>query len=157
MRIVISLAIGLVFGLTAAQAGAAAKPPAKPAPQKGPPACAAIRFRAVPSGAGDGEQPAGLYKSRFGRLELTATVKGGAATDYHLSFDGKPLGASPQALPSTASACAAKKKMPAPGQPVSACTGDSFTVVIDHEAKERLALLYGLQGKQWQFCSAGGF
>ena len=157
MRIAISAAIGLLIGMTAVDAGAATRAPAKPAAEKGPPACAAIRFRAVTPGSGEGEQPAGMYKSRFGRLELTATVKGGAATDYHLSANGKALAAAPASLPASAAGCAAKKHLPAPGQAAAACTGDRFTVVIDHEAKERLALLYGEQGGKWQFCSAGSF
>jgi len=39
-----------------------------------PPSCAAITFRPVPSGLADGAQNAGLYKSRFGRIEVVATV-----------------------------------------------------------------------------------
>ena len=120
MRLALPAAIGLGFAVFAIPALAAAKPPA----EKGPPACAAIRFRAVTPGSGEAEQPAGMYKSRFGRLELTATVKGGAATDYHLSANGKPLGAAPQSLPPTAAACAAKKNMPAPEAAAGACTGE---------------------------------
>jgi hypothetical protein len=153
MRIAVSLAIGLVLGLAAGNAAAAAKAPAG----KGPPACSAIRFRAVAAGAGAGEQQAGMYKSRFGRLELMATVKGGAAIDYRVDANGKPLAAAPSPLPPSAADCAARKKMPPPGQAASACTGEGFTVVIDHAGKERLALLYGRQGTGWQFCSAGSY
>jgi hypothetical protein len=157
MRIALPAALCLLLGVVAGTAVAASKPPAKPTAEKAPPTCAAIRFRAVPTGAGDGEQQAGMYRSRFGRLELMATVKGGAATDYRVSANGKPLEAAPQALPASAAACAAKKKMPAPEQAAASCTGDGFTVVIDHTGNERLALLYGRQGKGWQFCKAGAF
>jgi hypothetical protein len=157
MRIALPTALCLLLGLLPGAAAAASKPPAKPTAEKGPPVCAAIHFRAVPAGTADGEQQAGMYRSRFSRLELMATVKGGAATDYHVTANGKPLEAAPQALPASAAACAAKKKLPAPAEAAASCTGDGFTVVIDHAGKERLALLYGRQGKGWQFCSAGSF
>ena len=51
----IAIGIVLALGVAAASATAATKPP--PA-QKAPPACAAIAFRAVPSGMADGEQQA---------------------------------------------------------------------------------------------------
>jgi hypothetical protein len=152
MRIAIAAAMGLMLVFPAAGAVAAAKPAGK-----GPPACAAIKFRAVPAGMSDGKQPAGMYKSRFGRLELSATVKGGTAADYRVEANGKPLGAPPASLPATAAQCAAQKKLPAPEKPAASCSGERFTVLIDHEGDERLALLYGLQGNSWQFCSAGTF
>ena len=58
-------------------AGASLALPLQAQSAKEPPSCAAIKFRAVPSGMTDGEQDAGLYKSRFGRIELKATVKTG--------------------------------------------------------------------------------
>ncbi len=146
--------IGLVFGVVAATAGAATKPP--PA-QKAPPACAAIAFRPVPSGMADGEQQAGTYKSRHARLELHAQVKQGEAVDYFVIAGGKRLAAAPATLPEAAASCAAAKKMPAPISPASSCAGQRFTVVIAHAGKDRLALLYGLDGANWRFCSAGTF
>jgi hypothetical protein len=155
MKRAISLGIGVMLGVAALASQAATKPPLKPT-GKEPPACAAIAFRPLPSGISDGDQQAGTYKSRHARLELMATVKQGEATDYFVLANGKRLAAAP-ALPSSAASCAATKKMPEPGKPAVSCTGQRFTVVIDHSDKERLALLYGMQGSSWQFCSAGSF
>ena len=154
MSSTIAVGIGLALGVTAATAAAATKPP--PA-QKAPPACAAISFRPLPSGMADGEQPAGMYKSRRGRLELHAQVKQGEPVDYFVIAGGKRLAAAPASLPEAVAGCAAAKKMPAPGAPAASCTGQRFTVVIAHAGKERLALLYGLDGANWRFCTAGTF
>jgi hypothetical protein len=105
----------------------------------------------------DGEQQAGLYRSRFARIELRAEVKQGEPTDYFVTSGGKRIAAAPASLPDAAVSCAAAKKMPAPGAPASTCTGQSFTVVLVHNGNERLALLYALDGSAWRFCSAGTF
>src|SRR5262249_57282546 len=63
MKSVLVVGIGLALGFDGLSAIAATKPPAG----KAPPACAAITFRAVPSGMTDGEQQAGMYKSRHAR------------------------------------------------------------------------------------------
>jgi hypothetical protein len=150
----IAIGIGLALGVAAATAAAATKPPA---PQKAPPTCQAIKFRPLPSGMTDGEQQAGMYKSRYARLELRAQIKQGEPVDYFVTAGGKRLAAAPTSLPEAASSCAAAKKMPAPGAPASSCTGQRFTLVIAHSGKERLALLYGLDGANWRFCNAGTF
>ena len=150
----IAIGIVLALGVAAASATAATKPP--PA-QKAPPACAAIAFRAVPSGMADGEQQAGMYKSRHARLELHAQVKQGEPVDYFVIAGGKRLAAAPASLPDAAASCAAVKKLPAPGTPASSCTGQRFKVLVAHAGKDRLALLYGLDGANWRFCSAGTF
>ncbi|MBV8089606.1 MAG: hypothetical protein JO139_08515 [Alphaproteobacteria bacterium] len=105
----------------------------------------------------DGEQQAGMYRSRFARLELRAEVKQGEPVDYFVTSGGKRLAAAPASLPETAVGCAATKKMPAPGAPASPCTGQGFTVVIAHSGDQRLALLYARDGSAWRFCSAGTF
>jgi hypothetical protein len=150
----IAICVVLAIGVAAATAAAATKPP--PA-QKAPPACAAITFRPVPSGMVDGEQPAGMYKSRHARLELHAQVKQGEPVDYFVIAGGKRLAAAPASLPEAAASCAAAKKLPAPGAPASSCTGQRFKVLIAHAGKDRLALLYGLDGANWRFCTAGTF
>src|ERR1700737_3814114 len=150
----IAVGIGLALGVAAATATAAPKPPAA---QKAPPACAAIAFRPVPSGMADGEQQAGMYKSRHARLELHAQVKQGEGVDYFVVARGKRPPPAPASLPEAAASCAAAKKMPAPGAPASSCTGQRFTVVVAHAGKDRLALLYGLDGSTWRFCTAGTF
>jgi len=153
MRSTLAIGIGLALTLPAWSAVAATKPPA----QKAPPACAAITFRAVPSGMTDGEQQAGMYKSRHARLALHAEVKQGEPVDYFILAGGKRLTAAPASLPEAAASCAAAKKMPAPGAPAASCTGQRFTLVVAHAGNERLAMLYGSDGAAWHFCTAGTF
>jgi len=153
MRRTLAVGVGLALSLHAVAAAAANKPPA----QKAPPACAAITFRPLPSGMTDGEQQAGMYKSRHARLALHAEVKQGEPVDYFVVAGGKRLAAGPASLPEAAASCAAAKKMPAPGTPASSCTGQRFTVVVAHAGNERLAMLYTLDGSAWRFCTAGSF
>jgi len=131
-----------------------ASPALAAAPWKTPPACAAIAFRPVASGMTDGEQDAGLYKSRFGRIVLKATVKTGEAQNYYVEVDGKQPAAA-ASPPASLASCAQSKKLPAPAAASSACTGDGFKVVVDHAGKERLVALYARTGKTWHFCRAG--
>jgi hypothetical protein len=147
MRSTIVFGIGLALGMAAFTAAGATKPPA----------CAAITFRPLPPGMSDGEQQAGMYKSRHARLELRAEVKQGAPVDYYVTAAGKRVAAAPANLPQAAASCAAAKRMPKPETPTSSCTGQRFTVVVSHEDNQRLALLYGLDGGSWRFCSAGAF
>src|SRR6516164_1751925 len=142
MRSMLAVGIGLALSFVLLSAEATTKPPA----QKAPPACAAIVFRPLPSGMTDGEQQAGLYKSRHARLALHAEVKQGEPVNYFVLAGGKRLAAGPASLPEAAVSCAAAKKMPAPGAPASSCIGERFTLVIAHTGNERLAMLYGLDG-----------
>ena len=153
MRRTLAVGVGLALSLHAVAAAAANKPPA----QKAPPACAAITFRPLPSGMTDGEQQAGMYKSRHARLALHVEVKQGEPVDYFVVAGGKRLAAGPASLPEAAASCAAAKKMPTPGTPASSCTGQRFTVVVAHAGNERLAMLYALDGSAWRFCTAGSF
>lgn len=153
MRSALAVGIGLALSLSALGAAAATKPPAG----KAPPACSAIAFRPLPAGMTDGEQQAGMYKSRHARLALHAQVKQGEPVDYFVVSGTKRLAAGPTNLPEAAVSCAAAKTMPAPGTPASSCTGQRFTVVVAHNGNERLAMLYGLDGTTWRFCSAGAF
>jgi hypothetical protein len=104
----------------------------------------------------DGEQQAGMYKSRYARLELRAEVKQGSPADYYVTSSGKRVGGVPATLPEAAAACAAAKKMPPPQASASPCTGQRFRVVVAHAGDQRLALLYAEDGN-WRFCSAGTF
>jgi hypothetical protein len=144
--------ISLALALTGFPAQAATKAPGRAAP-----ACSAISFRPVAPGTPDGEQQAGMYKSRRGRLELRAEVKQGNPSDYYVTSAGKRLAAASSSLPEAATTCAAAKKMPKPETPASSCTGQRFTVVVAHSGDQRLALLYGEDGGSWHFCSAGTF
>jgi hypothetical protein len=155
MQTTIIVAIGMALALAAFPANSATKAPGKAAP-----ACSAISFRPLPTGMPDGEQQAGMYKSRHGRLELRAEVKQGNPSDYYVTSAGKRVAATPAtpaSLPEAAVTCAAAKKMPKPDTPASSCTGQRFTVVIAHSGDQRLALLYGQDGGSWHFCSAGTF
>jgi hypothetical protein len=131
--------------------------PAALAAAKEPPSCAKIEFRPVPSGQPDGEANAGMYRSRFGRIEVKATVKTGEPQDYFVVVDGKKPPAAGK-LPPEVAACAAQKRLPAPGEagkPGQACAGERFAVLVSHAGAQRLVLLYGRRGTQWQVCSAG--
>ena len=143
----------------AALAGAAcltllAAPPAWSA-GKEPPACAAINFRPLAAGMGDGVQTAGLYRSRFiGLLEVKSEVKSGQAGNYFVTVNNnKPAAASN--LPKSIADCAGKKHLPAPTAAASTCTGERLTVLIDHAGDKRYVLLYAREGTAWHFCSAG--
>ena len=91
MRSTLAVGFGLALSLPGVAAIAASKPPA----QKAPPACAAITFRPLPSGMTDGEQQAGMYKSRHARLALHAQVKQGEPVDYFVVAGGKRLAGEP--------------------------------------------------------------
>jgi hypothetical protein len=125
------------------------------AADKEPPTCAAITFRPVPSGLSDGEQNAGLYKSRFGRIEVVATVKNGEAQTYYVEVNGKPPPALSGAPPKSVETCAKAKRLGAIGAPPERCTGDRLAVLVDHIADKRYVLLYAHRGGEWHFCSAG--
>jgi hypothetical protein len=144
--IVAVAAIGCAaFGLTGAPALAA---------EKGPPACAKILFRPLPSGQNDGEQEAGIYTSRFRHLEPKGVVKSGEAQDYYLTARTKNLTAL-ASVPAAAANCAKEKKMPAPGKASASCAGQRLAAIIAHSGKDKVALLYALHGRDWQFCNAG--
>ena len=128
--------------------------PALAAEKKGPPSCAKIEFRPVPSGQNDGEVDAGLYKSRFGRMELRASVKSGEPQDYYVVVNGKKLQPVSGGLPKGVESCAAEKRVPAPAKASEPCTGDRFAVLINNAGKEKLAMLYARSGREWKFCRA---
>ena len=152
MRILFSIGAGLGLALAALAPAAAAK-----GLGKAPPACSAISFRSLAAGMTDGDHESGMYKSRYGRLELHGEVKQGAAVDYYVAADGKRVAAASGNLPEAATSCAVAKKMPKPEAPASSCTGQRFRVVVAHAGEQRLALLYGEDGGSWHFCSAGSF
>jgi hypothetical protein len=146
----IAVGIGLALVWAAFPAAAATKAPGKAAP-----ACAAIRFRPLPQGMADGEQEAGMYRSRNGRLELRGEVKQGTPVNYYVTTGGKRIAAAPASLPEVAASCAAAKKMPKPETPVSTCTGQRFTVVVAHAGEQRFALLYGGEQRKLAFLFGG--
>jgi hypothetical protein len=152
MRREVWVGIGLALVLAASLPAAVAKEPGK-----APPACSAITFRPLPTGMADGEQQAGMYRSRHARLELRGDVKQGTPVEYYVTSGGKRVAAAPANLPEAAASCAVAKKLPKPEAPAASCTGQRFTVVVAHAGDQRLALLYGQDGGSWHFCSAGAF
>jgi hypothetical protein len=151
IAIILGLAVGMSVNLAWAAAPSGGKP-TKPAP-----ACAAIAFRSLPGGGADGEQTAGLYKSRLARLELRATVQNGTPADYYLIANGNRLAAAKSGLPAVAESCATAKKMPKPQAASASCTGGRFALVVAHAGNQRYALLYAAENATWKYCSAGNF
>jgi len=151
IAIILGLAVGMSFNL-----GWAASPPGGK-PTKPAPTCAAIAFRALPGGGADGEQTAGLYKSRLARLELRATVQNGAPANYYLVANGNRLAAAKSDLPAAAESCTTAKKMPKPQAASASCTGGRFALVVAHAGNQRYALLYAAENAAWKYCGAGNF
>ncbi|HYM32261.1 MAG TPA: hypothetical protein VEU47_13230 [Candidatus Cybelea sp.] len=147
--IALGFAAAILAWNTASPAAAAAKA------GKEAPSCAAITFRPIASGMSDGEQDAGLYKSRFGKIEVRANVKGGEAQEYHMLFNGKPPTALSGPVPKAAEDCLRTKHVAVPvKQMQGACLGTRFRVVVHHEGADRVAMFFALKGSEWNLCSA---
>ncbi|MDB5409625.1 MAG: hypothetical protein JWL84_4537 [Rhodospirillales bacterium] len=144
-----------IFGMGLGLATLALPGGAAVAADKGPPSCAKIFFRPLPPGQNDGEQEAGIYTSRFSHIELKASVKSGEPQDYYLTAHNKKLNPLSGSVPAAVVNCAKEKKLPAPGKAAASCTGDRFAALITHAGKDKVALLYALHGREWEFCSAG--
>jgi hypothetical protein len=144
-------AVGAIVLLAA---GGLAVVSADAAEGKEPPTCSAISFRPLLPGAPDGEQDAGLYKSRFVKLELKATVKGGAPETYYLLINGKRPEPLAGGVPKGANDCLKSKHVAVPVKTQGeTCTGNRFRVVIERTGDHKTAMLFGLQGNDWLFCS----
>lgn len=131
--------------------------PAHPAAAatKEPPACAAISFRSLASGMPDGEREAGMYKSRFGRIEIVGTVQGGRVTNYAMHVAGKEPPALAGTLPKAVEPCLKSKHVAVPvKQAAGGCTGDRLRVVVHRSGSQKLAMLFVLQGSDWALCRA---
>ena len=125
------------------------------AADKQPPSCAAVTFRPVPAGTSDGEQDAGLYRSRFGRIEVKATVRNGKAVNYFVAVNGERPPPVAGAVPKNIESCARLKRLGPVGAPPKACIGDRLAVLIGHSGEQRYVLLYAHRNGEWRFCSAG--
>lgn len=149
MRVCCALAMTVAAGVALGVA------PAEAANRKEPPACAAISFRPVAAGTPDGQQEAGMYKSRFGRIEIMADVKGGTASNYYMVVNGKRAESMPTP-PAASETCLTSKsvKLPFEKQAQGACTGERFRVVIDRSGAKPMALFFGLRGNAWAYCNA---
>lgn len=117
--------------------------------------CAAIAFHPVAPGTADGQQEAGFYKSRLGRVEVRASVKGGTVMRYYVSLDGAVLAPVRAALPPLVAACAKAKRLAPPLHSDSNCVGDRLVVMIADADGHHYLLLYARRGHAWHFCSAG--
>lgn len=116
--------------------------------------CQMITFRPIAAGMNDGQQDAGLYRSRYvGLVEVKGTVKGGQPQGYFVMVNNKRL--DDAQLPPAVASCAQSKKLPAPGKAVDACGGDKLSLLIDRENDKRYFVLYARQGSQWQVCNSG--
>lgn len=129
--------------------------PALAANQKPAPACAAVSFRPLANTANDGEMTAGHYRSRFATIDVIARIQGGQAS-YHLSVDNKPIKPLAGDIPKATYGCLNSKHVKTPPQPVAgSCSGSRFRVVVDSTTKQKLYMLYALQGDDWKLCEAG--
>lgn len=117
--------------------------------------CAAIAFHPVAPGSAEGEQEAGYYKSRLGRIEVRASVKKGKAWRYYVALDGAVMASVHGALPSLVVACAKAKRLSPPLHADGSCTGDRLVVLIADADKHHYLLLYARRDRAWHFCSAG--
>ena len=147
---VAALAIGMLLsGAAMAQTKKAA------ADGKEPPSCSAIKFRPVPSGMADGEQDAGLYKSRFGTIMVRANVKGGEAQDYFVVVNGKKPQAIAGGPPAHVAECLKEKKIAAPMKvSTGPCAGSALHVVIDRSHGQKVMMLIARDAREWKMCSA---
>lgn len=143
------------FVLIAALTAIGFAAPARSAERLSSQNCAAIAFHPVAPGVGDGEQEAGYYKSRLGRIEVRTSVRNGTASRYYVSLDGAVLGPVHSALPPLVAACAKAKRLSPPLHPDSNCVGDRLVVLIADAEGHHYLLLYARRGRAWHFCSAG--
>jgi len=145
-------AIGAILLLAAAGFAVAS---ADAAEGKQPPACSAISFRPLVGTPPDGEVDTGLYKSRFVKIEIKATVKAGLAETYYMVVNGQRPQPLAGGVPKGTDSCLKSKHVAVPVKTQGAnCTGNRFRVVIDREGGGKVAMLFGLQGNDWLFCSA---
>ncbi|KAF0117840.1 MAG: hypothetical protein FD149_994 [Rhodospirillaceae bacterium] len=122
---------------------------------KAPPSCAAISFRPLVMGMPNGTHEAGIYKSRFTRMELMAEVDGGTPKTYFLHVNGRKLESALPAIPHEVEGCLKSKHVRLPVVKQSgACTGSRFRAVVFRGGKQKVAMLFGLQGDEWHLCTA---
>ena len=121
MRTVISLGAGVVVALAAFVPAATAKGPAK-----APPACSAITFRSLAAGMTDGEHEAGMYKSRYGRLELYGEVKQGPRSTITCSRAASASPPLPAASPRRLSAVPRQRRCRSPRRPLRPAPASAF-------------------------------
>lgn len=141
-----SVAVISVAALAAALPAAAA--------DKKPPACGAVSFRPLVNTANDGEMTAGHYKSRFATIDVMGKVQGGQDS-YALRVNGQPVKPITD-IPKSSYSCLKSKHIATPPQAVAGvCKGSRLRVAIDSSGKQKLFMLFALQGDDWKLCEAG--
>jgi hypothetical protein len=131
----------------------AAALPAQAADKK-PPACAAVSFRPLVNTANDGEMTAGHYKSRFATIDVMGKVQGGQDS-YALRVNNQPVKPVGD-IPKASYGCLNSKHVKTPPQAIAGtCKGSRLRVVVDSAAKQKLFMLFALQGDDWKLCEAG--
>jgi len=132
----------------------AASAPAAAQAGKQPPTCGAVNFRPLENPAGEGEQQAGLYRSRFARIQVMAEVAGGQVRNYHMLLNGQRAAKAGEAVPKGAEACLRSKNVKVPVETLAAgqCTGSRFRVVTDRSVQPATAMFFALQGEVWKLC-----
>lgn len=124
------------------------------AAEKKAPACAAISFRPLANVANDGEMTAGHYKSRFATIDVLGKVQGGKDS-YALRVNGQPVKPVTD-IPKASYGCLNSKHVKTPPQAIAGtCAGSRLRVVVDSAAKQKLFMLFALQGDDWKLCEAG--
>ncbi len=136
-----------------AVAAALASSPALAADKK-PPTCAAISFRPLANTANDGEMTAGHYRSRFATIDVLGRVQGGKDS-YALRVNGQPVKPAGD-IPKSSYGCLNSKHVKTPPQAIGGtCAGSRLRVVVDSTPKNKLFMLFALQGEDWKLCEAG--
>ena len=130
-------------------------PPASSAERLSSRVCAAIAFHPIPTGRADGEQEAGYYKSRLGRIDVRALVRNGVPRYYYVALDGAALTLVRGPLPPLVVACAKAKRLSAPVRADRSCLGDRLVVLIADADEHHYLLLYARHDSVWRFCTAG--
>lgn len=155
-RLALVATVGLTVLAFGAPSAALAAGKAAAGKKDGPPPCGAVSFRAVARNLADGDHDAGMYKSRYGRLELKASVAGGLATNYYMVINGKKAEPLASGASKASAACLKSKHVAVPVKtlPAGACTGTRLRVVTDRSGAKGMALLFALQGNDWHFCQA---
>lgn len=124
------------------------------AADKKPPACAAVSFRPLANTANDGEMTAGHYKSRFATINVMGRIQGGQAS-YALRVNGQPVKPVSE-IPKASYGCLTSKHVKTPPEAIGAtCTGSRLRVVVDSATRQKLFMLFALQGDDWKLCEAG--
>ncbi|MGE5546423.1 MAG: hypothetical protein ACM33T_05975 [Solirubrobacterales bacterium] len=122
---------------------------------KEPPKCAAVSFRPIANLANDGTMTAGHYASRFAKIDVIGTVQNGQDS-YKLQVNNKDIVPLQGEVPKSTFGCLNSKHVKTPPQAIQgACRGSRLRTVIDSSGKEKLYMLFALQGDDWKLCQAG--